>query len=93
MDLHFETHLFLQANNEMYMWNQVNCTKNHYANVGTSSPYNQWSYPMVSCPRQVPYNVNVHVKKLATYCGDPLRSGNVKNEDAMLRIEVLHQVF
>ena len=34
------------------MWNQVNCTKNHYANVGTSSPYKQWSYPMVSCPHQ-----------------------------------------
>ena len=36
------------------MWNQVNCTKNHYANVGTSSPYKQWSYPMVSCPHHLP---------------------------------------
>ena len=34
----------------MYMWNQVNCTKNHYTNIGTSLPYNQWSYPMVSYP-------------------------------------------
>ena len=36
----------------MYMWNQVNCTKNHYANIGISSPYNQWSYLKVSCPHQ-----------------------------------------
>jgi hypothetical protein len=34
----------------MYMWNQVNCTKNHYAKVGMRSPYNQWSYPKVCCP-------------------------------------------
>jgi hypothetical protein len=50
MDLHFETHLYLHSNNNMYMWNQVNCTQNYYANVGTSAPYNQWSYPLVSCP-------------------------------------------
>jgi hypothetical protein len=43
--------------------------------------------------KTVPYNVHVHVKKLATYWGEPLRSGNVKNEDPMLHIEVLHQVF
>jgi hypothetical protein len=30
----------------------VNCTKNHHANVGMSSPYNQWSYPNMSCPYQ-----------------------------------------
>ena len=52
MDLHFETYLYLQANNDMYMWNQVNCTKNHYGKVGASSPYKQWSYPKVSCPHQ-----------------------------------------
>jgi hypothetical protein len=34
------------------MWNQVNCTQNYYANLGTSTPYNQWSYAMVSCPHQ-----------------------------------------
>jgi hypothetical protein len=32
------------------MWNQVNGTQNYYAKVGTSASYNQWSYPMVSCP-------------------------------------------
>ena len=53
MDLHFETDLYIQANNDLYMWNQVNCTKNHYANVGTSSPYKQWSYSMVSCPHHL----------------------------------------
>jgi hypothetical protein len=47
MDLHFETHLYLYSNNDMYMWNQVNCTQNYYVNVGTSAPYNQWSYPLV----------------------------------------------
>jgi hypothetical protein len=52
MDLHFETHLYLHSNNDMYMWNQVNCTQNYYANIGTSAPYNQWSYLLVSCPHQ-----------------------------------------
>ena len=52
MYLHFETYLYRQANNDMYMWNQVNCTKNHYANIGMKSPYNQWSYPKVSYPHQ-----------------------------------------
>jgi hypothetical protein len=33
------------------MWNEVNCTKNHFANIRTSSPYKQWSYLTVSCPR------------------------------------------
>jgi hypothetical protein len=51
MDLYFDTHLYLHSNNDMYMWNQVNCTQNYYANIGTSAPYNQWSYPMMSCPR------------------------------------------
>jgi hypothetical protein len=37
----------------MYMWNQVNYTQNYYANVGTSTPYNQWSYPLVLCPHQL----------------------------------------
>ena len=50
MDLHFERHLYLQSNNDMYMWNHMNCTNNHYANIGMSSPYNHLSYPMVSCP-------------------------------------------
>jgi hypothetical protein len=36
MDLHFETHLYLHLNNDMYMWNQVNCTQNCYTNIGTS---------------------------------------------------------
>ena len=30
MDLHFETYLYLQTDKGMYMWNQVNCIKNHY---------------------------------------------------------------
>jgi hypothetical protein len=34
------------------MWNQVNCTQNYYVNIGTSAPYNQWLYPLVSCPHQ-----------------------------------------
>jgi hypothetical protein len=34
------------------MWNQVNYTQNYYANIGTSAPYNQWLYPLVSCPHQ-----------------------------------------
>ena len=48
----FETQLYLQSNRDMYIWNQVSCTKNYYANVETSSPSNQWSYPKVSCPHQ-----------------------------------------
>jgi hypothetical protein len=48
--LYFETHLYLHSNNDMYMWNQVNCTQNYYANVGMSAPYNKWSYLLVSCP-------------------------------------------
>ena len=52
MTLHIETHLYLQANNSMYMWNQVNYTKNYYTNIVVSSPYNQWSYLKVSCPHQ-----------------------------------------
>jgi len=54
MDLHFKKYLHLQANNDMYMWNQVNCAKNHYGKVGASSPYKQWSYPKVSCPPHPP---------------------------------------
>ena len=37
----------------MYMWNQVNYNQSHYANVGTSAPYNHCSYPKVPCPHQV----------------------------------------
>jgi hypothetical protein len=36
------------------MWNQVNYIQNHYVNIETSETYNQWSYPMVSCPHQKP---------------------------------------
>jgi hypothetical protein len=54
MDLYFETYLYLHSNNDMYMWNQVNYTQNYYANVGTSAPYNQWSYPLVLCPHHKP---------------------------------------
>ena len=50
MSLHFETQLYLQSNRDMYIWNQVSCTKSYYANVEMSSPSNQWSYPKVSCP-------------------------------------------
>jgi hypothetical protein len=48
----------------MYMWNQVNCTQNYYANVGTSAPYNKWSYLLVSCPHQLPlWNfISVHLE-------------------------------
>ena len=52
MSLHFETQLYLQSNRDMYIWNQVSCTKSYYANVETSSPSNQWSYPKVSCPHR-----------------------------------------
>ncbi|KAG2630859.1 hypothetical protein PVAP13_3KG554432 [Panicum virgatum] len=52
MSLHFETQFDLQSNKDMYMWNQVNCTKSYCANIKTSSPYNQWSYLMVSYPHQ-----------------------------------------
>ena len=41
--------LYLQANNDMYKWNQVNCIWNHYTNVRTNSLYNQCSFPKVSC--------------------------------------------
>jgi hypothetical protein len=37
----------------MYMWNQVSCTKSYYANIKTSSPYNQWSYLKMSCPHHI----------------------------------------
>jgi hypothetical protein len=50
MDLHFETHLYLHSNNDMHMWNQVNCIQNCYANIGMNAAYNQWSYPLVSYP-------------------------------------------
>ena len=63
MDLHFETHLYLQANSDTYMWNQVSYTKNHYAKVGMSSPYNQRSYPKVSCPYQF-YNGGICLKSI-----------------------------
>ena len=52
MNFHYETHLNLQSNSDMYMWNQVNYNQNHYANVGTSAPYNHCSYPKESCPHQ-----------------------------------------
>jgi hypothetical protein len=54
MDLHFETHLYLHSNNNTYMWNQVNCIQNYYTNIGMSTPYNQLSYPLVSCPHHWP---------------------------------------
>ena len=54
MDLHFEMHLYLQLNNDMYLWNQVKYTRNYHAHVGMSSPYNQWSYPKVSCSHHPP---------------------------------------
>jgi hypothetical protein len=57
MDLHFETYLYLHSNSDTYMWNQVNCTQNHYANIGMSAPYNLWLYPMVSCPHQMLYEL------------------------------------
>ena len=41
MDLHLETHLYLYANNDMYIWNKENCTRNHYAKVRTSLPHRQ----------------------------------------------------
>ena len=47
MSLHFETQLYFQSNRDMYIWNLVSCTKSYYANVETSSPSNQWSYPKV----------------------------------------------
>ena len=34
----------------MYIWNQVNDNQSHYANVGTSAPYNHCLYPKVPCP-------------------------------------------
>jgi hypothetical protein len=40
MDLHFEAHLYLQANSDTYMLNQVSCTKNHYVKIGMNSTYN-----------------------------------------------------
>jgi hypothetical protein len=71
MDSHFETHLYLHSNNTIYMWNQVNCTQNYYANIGTSAPYNQWSYPMVSCPHhRLPYS------SLSFPCSLPQRSSH-----------------
>jgi hypothetical protein len=51
-NIDYKVSSFLHSNNDMHMWNQVNCTKNYCANVGTSSPYNQCSYPKVSCPHQ-----------------------------------------
>jgi hypothetical protein len=35
------------------MWNQVSCTKSYYANIETSSPYNQWLYLEMSCPHHI----------------------------------------
>ena len=50
MNFHYETHLNLQSNSDIYMWNQVNYNQSHYANIGTSAPYNHCSYPKVPCP-------------------------------------------
>jgi hypothetical protein len=50
MNFHYETHLNLQSNSNMYMWNLVNYNQSHYANIGTSAPYNHCSYPKVPCP-------------------------------------------
>jgi hypothetical protein len=55
MNFHYKTHLNLQSNSVMYMWNQVNYNQSHYANVGTSAPYNHYSYPKVSCPHHFFY--------------------------------------
>ena len=53
MNFYYETHLNLQSNSDMYMWNQVNYNQSHYANVGMSAPYNHCSYPKVPCPHQL----------------------------------------
>jgi hypothetical protein len=37
MSLHFETQLYLQSNRDMYIWNQVSCTKSYYKGVMVSS--------------------------------------------------------
>jgi hypothetical protein len=71
MDLHFETYLYLHSNNDMYIWNQVNYTKNHCANVGTSSPYHQCLYPKVSCPHQsLPTPIGKYVLRIISLWPD-----------------------
>jgi hypothetical protein len=63
------------------MWNQVNCSKNHYANIGTSSPYKQWSYPMVSCPHQVaPYCALLNYTKRFQLHNSRDKEGNKENK-------------
>jgi hypothetical protein len=61
MNFHYETHLNLQSNSDMYMWNQVNYNHSHYTNVGTSAPYNHCSYPKVPCPHQKGDKISVEV--------------------------------
>ena len=53
MNLHVETYLYLHSNSDMYMWNQVNYNQSHYANIGTSAPYNHCSYLKVPCPHHL----------------------------------------
>jgi hypothetical protein len=55
------------------MWNQVNCIQNYYVNVGMSAPYNQWSYPLVSCPhheRCKDRSVSGHVRDILAFNQD-----------------------
>jgi len=59
--------LYLQANNDMYMWNQVNCIWNHYANVRANSLYNQCSYPKVSCAHHSWTIMYLHWISFVTY--------------------------
>jgi hypothetical protein len=70
--LHTKTQLYLQSNRDMYMWNQVSCTKSYYANVETSSPYNQWLYLKVSCPHDASYAAGIEKERdqreRGTYC-------------------------
>jgi len=52
----------------MYMWNQVNCAKNHYRKVVASSPYKQWSYSKVLCPLQLESLLDGHLDFVGLIC-------------------------
>ena len=55
----------------MCMWNKVNCIRNHYANVRTSSPYNHCLYPKVSCPHHCTYRFYFQVVRYHSLVIEP----------------------
>ena len=69
----------------MYMWNQVNYNQSHYANLGTSAPYNHCSYLKVPCPHQVPLSKIAEESDSQEYI-DAVERMELKVEDLASRV-------